>query len=155
KIELAFLSKKFDAQEIKELKTKLNRNKYLKETELLIRQDSDDKQDPLKNDLLNKIKSSENEMDAKDLKVLHLEKELAKNKFDNEQLLKETKTLFPAISSLSVTKTNFVTESDSTYAITAVIYDGKGTFNETDQKKFKDWLSARLAVKDVEIFKKQ
>lgn len=155
KIELAFLSKKFDAQEIKELKTKLNRNKYLKGTELLIRQESDDKQDPLKNDLLNKIKSSENEMDAKDLKLLHLEKELAKNKFDNEQILKETKTLFPTISSLSVTKTNFVTERDSTYAITAVIYDGKGTFNETDQKKFKDWLSVRLAVKDVEIFKKQ
>ncbi|WP_428231903.1 TIGR00341 family protein [Flavobacterium sp.] len=154
KLELAFLSRRFSALEIKELTRKLNHNKYLAGTQLQIRQDSTDRFNALKGDILNQIKSSENEMNVKDVKIMQLEKELTKNKFDNRQILKETTILFPVISSLSINKSTLVNQKDSTTTITAVIYDGTKTLNTAESEKLKMWLNERLSVKDVELFKK-
>lgn len=155
KLELAFLAKRFDEREIIELKQELNTNEYLKGTNLIIRQDSTDRFNALKGDILNQIKSSENEMNAKDVKIVQLEKELAKNTFDNKQLLKESRTLFPDITSLSVTRNTLITPKDSIIPLTAVIYDVSKSMSAEDQTKFKNWLNERLVVKNVELFKKQ
>jgi len=155
KLELAFLSKRFDKTEIAKLKEELNTNPYLKGTNLVIRQDSTDRFNTLKGDILNQIKSSENEMNEKDVRIVQLEKELTKNTFDNKQLLKESRALFPDITSLSVTKNSLVTPKDSLITLTAVIYDVTKSLSNEDQEKFKKWLNERLAVKNVELFKKQ
>jgi len=155
KLELAFLSKRFDKAEIAKLKEELNTNPYLKGTNLVIRQDSTDRFNALKGDILSQIKSSENEMNEKDVKILQLEKELTKNTFDNKQLLKESRALFPDITSLSVTRNSLVTPKDSLIALTAVIYDVTKSLSNEDQEKFKKWLNERLSVKNVELFKKQ
>jgi len=155
KLELAFLSKRFDKAEIAKLKEELNTNPYLKGTNLVIRQDSTDRFNALKGDILNQIKSSENEMNEKDVRIVQLEKELTKNTFDNKQLLKESRALFPDITSLSVTKNSLVTPKDSLIALTAVIYDVTKSLSNEDQEKFKKWLNERLSVKNVELFKKQ
>ncbi|KGO86632.1 membrane protein [Flavobacterium rivuli WB 3.3-2 = DSM 21788] len=155
KLELAFLSKRFDKAEIAKLKEELNTNPYLKGTNLVIRQDSTDRFNALKGDILNQIKSSENEMNEKDVRIVQLEKELTKNTFDNKQLLKESRALFPDITSLSVTKNSLVTPKDSLIDLTAVIYDVTKSLSNEDQEKFKKWLNERLAVKNVELFKKQ
>jgi uncharacterized hydrophobic protein (TIGR00271 family) len=154
KIELAFLSRRFSEAEIKDLSNKLNQNKYLSGTHLQIRQDSTDRFNALKGDILNQIKSSENEMSLKDVKIMQLEKELTQNKFDNHQILKETRVLFPAISSLSINKSSLVNQKDSITTITAVIYDGNKVLNTAESEKLKLWLNERLSVKDVELFKK-
>ncbi len=155
KLELAFLAKRFDSLEIRELNEELNSNKHLKGTLLIIRQDSTDRFNALKGDILNQIRSSENEMNEKDVRILQLEKELAKNTFDNKQLLKESRALFPTISSLSVTKNTLVTPKDSTITLTAVIYDVTKALNSEDQEKLRAWLNERLTVTNVELFKKQ
>jgi len=155
KLELAFLSKRFDKKELASLKNRLNINPYLKGTDLVIRQDSTDRFNALRGDILNQIKSSENEMNEKDVKIVQLEKELTKNTFDNKQLLKESRTLFPAITSLSVTRNSLVTPKDSVIALTAVIYDTSKSLSNDDQEKFRNWLNERLSVKNVELFKKQ
>lgn len=154
KLELAFLSRRFSESEIKELKDKMNQNKYLAGTELQIRQDSTDRFNALKGDILSQIKSSENEMNVKDVKIMQLEKELTKNKFDNRQILKETSVLFPAVSSLSISKSSLVDQKDSITTITAVIYDGAKTLSPAESDKLKLWLNERLSVKDVELFRK-
>ncbi|WP_116788465.1 DUF389 domain-containing protein [Flavobacterium psychrotrophum] len=155
KLELAFLSKRFDSLEIKELKEEINDNQYLRGTSLVIRQDSTDRFNALKGDILSQIKSSENEMNAKDVRIVQLEKELAKNTFDNKQLLKESRALFPTITSISVTKNTLVTPRDSVIPLTAVIYDVTKALSGDDQEKFRNWLNERLSVKNVELFKKQ
>lgn len=155
KIELAFLSKRFDSLEIAGLKNKINENRYLKGTYLIIRQDTTDKFNTLKGDILNQIKGSENEMNSKDVKIMQLEKELVKNKFDNRQLLKESRALFPSITSLSITKSALITQTDSIIPLTAVIYDSPRNLSVSDQEKLRNWLNQRLLVKDVELFKKQ
>lgn len=154
KLELAFLSRRFSEPEIKELKDKLNQNKYLAGTQLQIRQDSTDRFNALKGDILSQIKSSENEMNVKDVKIMQLEKELTRNKFDNRQILKETSVLFPAVSSLSISKSSLVDQKDSITTITAVIYDGAKTLSPAESDKLKLWLNERLLVKDVELFRK-
>lgn len=154
-LELAFLSKRFDSAEISGLRKKINLNKYLKGTLLHIRQDSTDRFNTLKGDILNQIKSSENEMNTREVKIMQLEKELTLSKFDNKKLLKETRILFPAIKSLSVVKSTLATQKDSSVIITAVIYDDHKNISNSDKEKFRNWLKERLAVKDLEIFKKQ
>ncbi|TDO82807.1 putative hydrophobic protein (TIGR00341 family) [Flavobacterium chryseum] len=155
KIELAFLSKRFDSLEMKALKNKINKNQYLKGAHLLIRQDTTDRFNALKGDILNQIKGSENEMNSKDVKIMQLEKQLALNKFDNKQLLKESRALFPNIVSLSITKTTIITQKDSLIPLTAVIYESPRRLSQSDQEKLRNWLNQRLSVKDVELFKKQ
>ena len=119
-----------------------------------IRQDSTDRFNALKGDILSQIKSSENEMNVKDVKIMQLEKQLTRNKFDNLQILKETRVLFPAVSSLSINKSSLVNQKDSITTITAVIYDGAKTLSPAESDKLKLWLNERLLVKDVELFKK-
>ncbi|WP_159801564.1 TIGR00341 family protein [Flavobacterium sp. MK4S-17] len=155
KIELAFLSKRFEQKEISKLNKELNENKYLKGSELIIRQDSTDRLSALKGDILNEIKSSENELNEKDVKIVQLEKELAKNKFDNVRLLKEAKTVFPSVTALSVSNHELVTAKDSIIPVTAVIYESSNGIAEDDLNKFRNWLNERLSVKNVTLFRKQ
>jgi len=133
----------------------LRMNPYLKGTELIIRQDSTDRFNALKGDILSQIKNSENEMNEKDVKIIQLEKELTKNSFDNKQLLNESRVLFPTIESLSITRNSLVTPKDSIISLTAVIYDVTKSLSTEDQVKFRNWLNERLSVKNVELFKKQ
>lgn len=154
KLELAFLSKRFSPSEIDNLKNKLDTNKYLAGTQLQIRQDSSDRFNILKSDILNQIKSSENEMNIKDVKIMQLEKELSKYKFENRQILKETAVLFPSITSLSITKTSLINQKDSIINLTVVLYDGPEALNKDESEKLKKWLNERLGVKDVSVFKK-
>lgn len=156
RIELAFLEKRFDNTEINEIRKKLNDNIFLKGTELVIRQDTTDRFTALKGDILNEIKSSENELNQKDLKIVQLEKELAKHKFDNKKLLKEARTIFPAITALSVSNQALVNVQDSVISsVTAVIYAAPKEFPENEKEKLRSWLNERLSVKNVELFKKQ
>ncbi len=58
KIELAFLSKRFDSLEISALKHKINKNQYLKGAYRIIREDTTDRFNALKGDTLSQIKGS-------------------------------------------------------------------------------------------------
>lgn len=155
KIELAFLSKRFSVNEMKELETRLHRNSYLKGADLIIRQDTTDRFTALKGDILNQIKSNENEVSQKDLRIMQLEKQLAANTFDNRKFLKEAKTLFPSIVSFSVSHHDLATAKDSVFGITAVLYESPNDLSDDDKVKLKNWLNERLAVKNVEIFRKK
>lgn len=155
KLELAFLQKQFSDGEIDSLRSHLNRYEYLRGTQLIIRQDTTDRYSALKGDILNEIKSSENEINVRDAKITQLEKSLEQSKFDTKQLLKESKALFPQIVSLSVAKTEMATVKDSTFAITAVIYDAPKNLSKDDSEKLRNWLSQRLQAKNVAVFRKE
>ncbi|RZJ64037.1 MAG: DUF389 domain-containing protein [Flavobacterium sp.] len=155
KIELAFLSHRFSEPELIKLDSVIAANKYLRGSDLIIRQDSTDRLTALKGDILNQIKSNENEVSEKDVRILQLEKQIAEYRFDNSKLLKETRTIFPQISSLSVSRHDLVTSKDSTIGVTAVIYDAEADLKDADKQKLRNWLNQRLAVKNIEIFRKQ
>ncbi len=155
KIELALLSKRFSENEMQSLEKKLNRNPYLKGTDLIIRQDSTDRFNALKGDILDEIKSSENELNNKDVKIAQLEKELVKIKFNDFQLARETRTLFPNIKTLSVTGGNVITQKDSLVPMTAILYDSDAPLSAAEKQKLKVWLTERLAVKNLLLYRQE
>ncbi|WP_294819552.1 DUF389 domain-containing protein [uncultured Flavobacterium sp.] len=155
KLELAFLQKRFSDGEIDSLRGRLSAYPYLNGTKLIIRQDTTDQYSALKGDILNEIKSSENEISLRDAKIVQLEKTLEQGKFDTRQLLKETKALFPQVTSIALSKSEMITEKDSTTALTTVIYDAPKSLSGDDAEKLRNWLNQRLAVKNVTVFRKE
>lgn len=155
KLELAFLQKRFNAKELDTLRTKLKAYNYMAGTALVIRQDTTDRFTALKGDILNEIRSSENEVNLKDAKIVQLEKKLTENTFDNQKLLKETRALFPGVTAMSVSNNSFATVKDSTYTTTAVIIDAPDNLSRNDKAKLTAWLTQRLSVKNVQLYQRQ
>ncbi|RYJ41693.1 TIGR00341 family protein [Flavobacterium beibuense] len=157
RLELAFLTKRFEKNEISQLQERMDNNEYLKGTRLIIRQDSTDRFNALKGDILKQIKSTENEVSQKDLRIVQLEKQIAANTFDNKKFLKEAKSLFPKIKSFSVSHHDLATGKDSIVGVTAVLYETPTPEDLSDEEKtrLKSWLNERLSVSNVEIFRKK
>ncbi|QYJ68320.1 DUF389 domain-containing protein [Flavobacterium litorale] len=155
-IELAFLSTQFKKSEILMLKHDISNNKYLRGADLVIRQDTTDRLSLLKGDILNEIKSNENEVSQKDLRILQLENEIKKNTFNNNKMLREANAIFPDIKSLSVANHSMATTTqDSIVPITAVLYESDYDLDIEDSEKLTNWLNERLSVKNVTIFRRK
>lgn len=153
KIELAFLSKRFDSTEINFLKEKMVFYK-LKNAELNIRQDSTDKFVNLKGDILNELKANSNVMNEKDFKIAELTNQIAKNTFNNNQLTKEAKTVFNSIEFLSVSNHDFMIKQDSFQTIPIVIYASKTPLSKNDTSRLINWLKQRLVIQQLELYRR-
>jgi len=152
-IELAFLSKRFTKEEIDSLNTRLSA-KNIPETKLIIRQDSADKIQLLRNNILNEIKSKDVIVDEKNKKIQALEAQIAKNTFDSKQILQEARIIFPNILSLSISNNTFYYNNDSTSNSTLFIYQAQKDFTTENKAKFEDWLKKRLALEKIDLIRK-
>lgn len=152
-IELAFLSKHFSNKEIDSLNQQLVASHILN-TALIIKQDSTDKIQLLRSDILNEIKDRDIIVDEKDKKISELKAEIERNKFDSKKILKEVKIIFPEIKSLSINNIQFYYTNDSTSIATVVIYENEKNLNKNDLLKFESWLKQRLALTNIELIKK-
>lgn len=151
-VQLAFLSRRFTPAEIQQLNKDLN-DYGIGNTRLIIRQDSSFNIQNIKKDILNEVKISDTVLNEKDIHIKLLEAEVAKNSFDNKQLLKEASTIFPDITSLSLANHTFYTDKDSTFTSTILIYGAKNNLKKDDLIKFKNWLLQRLSLKSLAIYK--
>lgn len=151
RVELAFLSRRFENDEIKQLNAKLEKT-VDQRVNLIIRQDSTDRLTALKGDIMNEIQTTTLLNNTKDVKIANLQQKIAMNSFETKQLLAESQTLFPAIDALSISKHSFLQVNDSTFTETAVIIGVKGKFPDSERNKFKNWMAARLAEKNVTVY---
>ena len=152
KIELGFLTKRFDDKEIASYNKKLK--KYAgNDTKLVILQDSTDRLLSLKGDILNEIQGNK-KVDSRDVKIATLENEIAQNKFDDVSIYNESKILFPSIEKFSIANHNFLMQKDSVYKETVVIISSKKPLDKVESKKFEDWLKAKLKLKRVQVLQK-
>ena len=152
KIELGFLTKRFDDKEIASYNKKLK--KYAgKDAKLVILQDSTDRLLTLKGDILNEIQGNK-KADDRDVKIATLENEIAQNKFDDVSIYNESKILFPTIEKFSIANHNFLMQKDSVYKETVVIISSKKPLDKVESKKFEDWLKAKLKLKRVQVLQK-
>ena len=152
KIELGFLTKRFDDKEIASYNKKLK--KYAgKDAKLVILQDSTDRLLTLKGDILNEIQGNK-KADDRDVKIATLENEIAQNRFDDLSIYKESKILFPSIEKFSIANHNFLMQKDSVYKETVVIISSKKPLDKVESKKFEDWLKAKLKLKRVQVLQK-
>jgi uncharacterized hydrophobic protein (TIGR00271 family) len=150
-IELSFLKKTFTEKETELLNLKLN--EYgLENTKLLIIPNSENNLLSLKNDILNEVNKKEIVLNEKDKRITELEQELAKNKFDNKQLLSEINVIYPSITSVAVSNQKMATLSDSSSVSTVMLYHSDKELNDDEIIKLINWLKKRLSVQNVEIY---
>lgn len=148
KIELAFLSKKFDNVEKKLLNEKLI--EYgIHNTVIEIKQDNKD----LKNEILNEIGIRNKTLDEKDIVINNLQKELDEFKIYNNEILIELNILFPELKNVSLGKHQMNTNADSSSVITVLLYEADDSIM-VDTGKIEKWLSQKLKTKDIELVKK-
>jgi uncharacterized hydrophobic protein (TIGR00271 family) len=147
KLQLGFLSRRFSDEEIKTLNQKL-KSYNISNTKLIVIQDTAD----LKSDILNEINFNKSVLSEKDVTILNLKNEIAKNSYDNRAILAEVKILFPEIENISLSNHTFNENTDSTRTIPVLIYKSNGGLDEPTKEKMVLWLKQRLAKKQIEIY---
>jgi len=153
-LELAFLSHRFSMDEIEALNSKLS---YygITNTKIIIKQDSSDNIQMLKSSILNEIKSKEEEKgNIYEARIRLLESEIAGNTYDNNQILKEAKSIFPVIQTLSLANHTFYNPADSAYRVPVLVYEAQKDLSKQDKIKLGNWLKKRLALDTIIVLKK-
>ncbi len=148
-IELAFLKKNYSVSEQNKIKDTL-KSFGLKNTKLIIRQNSSDNLLTLKNDILSEVNKKDNELSEKDQQIVVLQQKLIENTFDNKGLLSEIHILFPSINSVSVARQNFAS-LDTTSNATIFIYNATEKLSDTDKDKLKNWMLQKLNLDTLQI----
>lgn len=147
KIELAFLTKKFNDTEITNLTKKLN-NYGLPNTKLVIRQDTVN----LRKDILNQINNNQTVVDQKDILITTLRSQLSQYNFNTGQINNEVKILFPAVTSLKIGNYTIENETTKSKVIPVILFQSKKDLDEPTQIKMKLWLKQRLAKDSIEVY---
>ena len=150
KIELAFLTKVFSAEEIVELQEKLT-SYDIKNTELNIRQDAND----LKSEILNEIGNQNKSLSDKDILISNLQQELSEYKIEDTELLKEIKILFPNLKNISVGKQLIYPLTDSAQAMTVLVYRDEKKLAQTETEKIENWLKLKLKTNRVALLRQE
>lgn len=135
RLELAFLDKKFTEQETTSLKSSMQ-SFGLKNTELVIRQDSLD----LKSSILSEIEKRSVKINEKDITIRTLNNRLASFQAAKPELNRDIKTLFPEISSYSMGRQQQYVGQDSLIEYLAFIYTYNEPFPNAQRQKLNGWL---------------
>ena len=150
KIDIAFLRRRLDKNEVIKLNEKL-KTYELNNTVLNIIQDTTD----LKQDILNEITFNNKSTSEKDLIIAKLQNQMMSLKFDNNAILNETKILFPDIENIAVANHIFNENKENEKVITVVLYESKTEINADEKEKLSAWLKNKFKTEVVEIYKRQ
>ncbi len=148
RLELGFLSKRFNESEIKELNDRL-KEYDLKNTKLIIKQDTTD----LKSDILNEINFNKSSLSEKDVTILSLKNQIEANNYNTTKLLAEMKILFPTIENISISNHVFNAATDSIQTVPILIYKSKNELEQAEKNKIMQWLKQRLSKKHIEMYR--
>lgn len=150
KIEVALLTKKFDAEEIKALDQKLIQYD-ITNTKLVIKQDVKD----IKSEILNELNNQNKNQSEKDILINNLQRELKEYKYDSSEIQKELKILFPEFKNVSIAKHLINQSTDSTKVLTIVVYQIDPKKENIDTEKITKWLNQKLKTTDLKLIKQE
>lgn len=141
-IDVAFLNKKFTAEEIKSYNKMLSDN-GLSNTTINIRQNNSD----LKSEILSEINKNNTNLSEKDIALSSLRSELDNYKVSDSTLGKEIQILYPDMYGVSYGKIAQYPETDSARLQFVMIYSGK----KVNELQLKSWLEKRLNEKNIKL----
>lgn len=150
KIDIAFLRKRLDKNQIQTLNKKLSAYE-LSNTVLNVIQDTTD----LKQDILNEITFNNKTMSEKDMIIAKLQSQISALKFNNKAILTETRILFPLIENIAVANHIFDESANVQKVITVVLYQSTKDLSADDKIKLSAWLKNKFKTDEVAIFKRQ
>ncbi|MDO5510353.1 MAG: DUF389 domain-containing protein [Weeksellaceae bacterium] len=143
RIELAFLTKKFDDQELEQLNDRMPIYD-LENTLLDIRQDATS----LKDEILSEIGQREQVLTEKDILIRNLQQELQQYTVDERKTIDQIRILFPQLQNVSIGKHQINAHTDSARFLTVVLYTANR--NATiEREKLETWLQSQLETQDI------
>ena len=149
KIELAFLSRKFSAEQIKELNAKL-KDYNIADTQIIIRQDSAFLANAAKT-----VESTNEITDQSSTIIAQLKRQIDTYTFKTDNIFPEAKSIIPEISSISVAKQEIFNRTDSTQILPVAFYEASKTLSPTEQNTLRNWLKVKLKVDTLEIYQRK
>ena len=150
KIQLAFLNKKFNVEELKNINSDLAKFD-IKNTKIQIIQDTVD----IKKRIIDEINSGRSNINEKDIIIARLEKAINENKYNNVALLAETKILFPEIEDISISNHLFNNDSKAPLTLPVLIYTSKTELSQESMQQLKHWMEKRLSKEKIEIYRQE
>lgn len=148
KIELAFLSRKFSAAQIKEVNESLKKYK-ITNTQVIIRQDSAFLANATtKNAETNEITDQSNAI------ISDLKNQVNKYTFKPDNIFPEANSIVPEITSISIAKQEIYNKSDSTKIIPVAFYQAEKNLSTAQQTTLRNWLKVKLKIDTIEIYKR-
>lgn len=147
RLELAFLTRRFTAEQILEENKKLS-DYGLEGTQLIIRQDSS---------FLAKASTIQNnEIGSETSKIAaELNAKIDRNTLNTENLFLEAKAIVPELKAISASKPELFSAKDSKRRLPIVIFETNKTMTPEQETIFRNWLKARLKVDSLEVFQKK
>lgn len=150
KIELAFLDKKLEREEM-DLYNRILEERGIKNTLLNFRQDDVD----LKSEILNELGRQDASLTEKDITINNLRQELNRYKINEPGVLKELQVLFPELEEVSFGKIEKYPGTDSARIDLLVLYHLAHRTKRIDQAKIEKWLSQRLDVQHILLLQEE
>ena len=74
--------------------------------------------------------------------------------FQTDNLYSEAKAIIPQLQSLSASKQEILSDSDSASVIPVAMYESGNALSDEQTKTLQNWLKARLKVDTIEIYKR-
>ncbi|MBF0596384.1 DUF389 domain-containing protein [Faecalibacter rhinopitheci] len=145
RIDVAFLSEKFDSIEIHQLNQKLKQYN-LPNTKLVIKQNNSD----LNNEILMELQANNTIEGEKDIRIKQLMTQINQLNLGDFKTDQEIKILFPNINKVSFGKTNLYVSKDSVITQTLLTYSA---VNKVDEVKLRQWLNAKFEQDSIIIIK--
>lgn len=145
RIDVAFLSEKFDSIEIHQLNQKLKQYN-LPNTKLVIKQNNSD----LNNEILMELQANNTIEGEKDIRIKQLMTQINQLNLGDFKTDQEIKILFPDINKVSFGKTNLYVSKDSVITQTLLTYSA---VNKVDEVKLRQWLNAKFEQDSIIIIK--
>lgn len=145
KIELAFLEKRFNDEEIRTLNEKLKLY-GLEKTELNIRQGKET-ETIKKEDLFNRDRL----LADKNREIEGLKKQLSAFMVTDSNIYGELKALFPQLTRVSMGRHVLNPDTDTARSTVVVVYDIEGKIGKPDLDRLQKWLELRLGTTELEL----
>ena len=123
----------------------------IENAQLNIKQDTID----LKKFIFDQISSGKSNLDAKDITISQLKKEIDANTYNNKALFEEVKIIFPEIESISISNHRLATTNSNSETIAVLIYSSKTELSEQSKLKLKLWMQKRISKDKVAIYKQE
>lgn len=143
-VEVCVLNRKFSADEIKNLNTKLD--DYTQSKALLVfKQDTTNIRAIVQNEIL----GSQKVINEKDVKIAELEYQI--NEYKNPEFWKELQILFPEIKAASLANHTFAVRKDSIATIPIFIYESNKKLPEATETKLQEWLKEEFNKKEIKV----
>ena len=148
KIELAFLTRRFSAAQVKEVNERLKKYK-IENTQVIIRQDS-----AFLANATTKNAENNEVADQSTAIISDLNNRVNKYTFKTENIFPEAQSIFPNLKSISIAKQEIYNRSDSTKIIPVAFYQSEKTLSNDQEKTLRNWLKVKLKIDTLEIYKR-